>query len=179
MMERVAKQYAQALFALALEEQLLDTMYEQLQFLNQQMEKEASFYTLMQHPKISKDEKKQVLDNVWKQQVHPYVLHLLKLLVDKRRFSYCKAIIQSFFTLYREEKNIVIAQVMSAKVLSEEELCKIQELLQHKYHKNIELVYTIQEELLAGVKLIVNEDVIDYSLQHRLQNLRKALHRNE
>lgn len=174
----IAKQYAQALFSLAQEQQQLDNMYQDLQLLQKQMESEASFYTFMKHPSITKDDKKQVLDTVWKDQVQPYVLNLLKLLVDKRRFSYIKEIIQCFFTLYREEKNIVVAKVMSAKALSDDELSNIVGMLEKKFQKEIELTYHVQEKLLAGVKIIVDGDVMDYTLKHRLENLRKALHTN-
>ncbi len=174
----IAKQYAQALFSLAQEQQQLDNMYQDLQLLLKQMDSEASFYLFMKHPNITKNDKKQVLETVWKDQVQPYVLNLLKLLVDKHRFSYIKEIIQCFFTLYREEKNIIVANVMSAKALSDEELSSIVKMLEKKFSKEIELKYHIQQDLLAGVKIVVNGDVMDNTLQRRLQNLRKALHTN-
>lgn len=176
MTNSIAKQYAQALFSLVNKQQQLENMYQDLQILLKQMDNETSFYVFMNHPNISKDEKKKVIEVVWKYKIHPYVLNLMKLLVDNQRFLYMKEIIQCFFTLYREERNIVIANVMSAKALSDEELLGIVKMLKKRYKKNIEVKYEIQQDLLAGVKIVVGDDVMDYTLIYRVQSLRKALH---
>ena len=56
----IAKQYAQALFSLAQEQQQLDNMYQDLQLLLKQMDSEASFYLFMKHPNITKNDKNEV-----------------------------------------------------------------------------------------------------------------------
>lgn len=172
----VAKQYAKALFSLAQEEQILEVVYEQLQFLHKQMREEEMFFTFMQHPKVASEDKKYVLDTLFQDKFSVYVLNFLKLLVDKRRFVYIDDMIQFYEVLYRKEKGIVFAQVWSAKELLDEEMKQIEKLLVKKYAKQVEIRYAVHPELVAGVKIMVDGEVIDHSLRHRLQQLRMTLH---
>ena len=79
-MTEVANNYGQALYDLARDEQLAETILQQLNALSQSFADEPAFIKLLSTPSIPKQERCQIIDNSFRGQVHPYVLNFLKIL---------------------------------------------------------------------------------------------------
>ena len=82
-----AKSYSDALFALAQEEQKLDTFKADVCMMDEQLKAYPDFMRVLTHPKIHKEEKKQTLASVFGSEVDHMVLNFAKLLIDKKPFS--------------------------------------------------------------------------------------------
>ena len=75
-----------------------------------------------------------------------------------------------------ENKNIIKVRVFSAKTLTKEELNKIKNGLKNRYKDNqIEIKNVIKPELIAGYRVVVNNEAIDLSLKNSLDQLKKSL----
>ena len=79
----VSKNYCDALFALAQEDEKLDVYKEQLNVVADSVKKDDEFSAVMAHPKISKEEKKGMLETIYGKQIDHMLLNFLKLLIDK------------------------------------------------------------------------------------------------
>ena len=94
-MTQVGSVYGEALYTLALEESLSAGILEELSALEQAFHAEPDFIRLLSTPNLSVQERCKILDNSFRDQVEPYLLHFLKLLTEKgymRHFgSCCKA----------------------------------------------------------------------------------------
>ena len=75
-----AKSYSDALFALAQEEQKLDTFKADVCMMDEQLKAYPDFMRVLTHPKIHKEEKKQTLASVFGSEVDHMVLNFAKLL---------------------------------------------------------------------------------------------------
>lgn len=168
----VAQSYSEALFSLAIEEKKLDVYKEQLCFLQTQMKENPDFMRVLTHPKIHKDEKKQVLESVFASSIDHTVLNFLKLLIDKSRFQNLGDITKEFIKLYNKENGIEVAYVSSAKELSADEVRRLQETLEKKLAKKVDMRLTLDPDLIAGIRIRINDAVLDNTAKSRIERLK-------
>lgn len=174
-----AHNYADAIFSIALEEHKLDAYMEQISMILASLDDQPEFMKLLAHPKMDKAQKKAMLDSVYGKAVDKTILNFLKLLIDKSRFSHIMEIGQIFHALYNEECGIEVAYVTSAKPLSKAEAAKITKILEEKIQKKVELVTVVNEDLMAGIRVKIGDQVIDNTASTRLANLKEMVVRSE
>lgn len=173
----LAKNYAEALYSLAIEENKTDTYRKELQFVCESLNLEKEFMEILLFPKISKNEKKTLIDKVFGE-LDILVVNFLKILIDKSRFANIFEINKEFDAMYRNEHQIEIAYVSSAIALTDEEKQQIQSLLEKKTDKKIEMKCKVDESLLAGIRIKLNDEVIDNSASNRLLRLKESVMNN-
>lgn len=168
----VAISYSEALFSLGQEMSILEVFKEQLAFVAEQMSLNQEFYRLIIHPKLHKDEKKEMLVSVFDKSLDHTFLNFLKLLVDKSRFQNLDAINKEFIKRYNKEFNIAVASVTSAKPLSLDEQNRIQMMLEKKINKKIEMRIFEDESLIAGVRIKIGDIVLDHTAKNQMNQLK-------
>ncbi len=171
----VSKNYCDALFALGQEDQKLDIFKEQLNIVADSVKNDIDFKSVMVHPKINKEEKKNIIESVFGKQLDHMLLNFLKLLIDKGRFSKLEEICKEFNKEYNKFNNIQVVYVKSATKLKDSEVQKLKETLETKLNKKVEFVLTTDESLLAGIRIKINDQIIDNSADGRLQRLKHAV----
>ncbi|OCN04773.1 hypothetical protein A4S06_10425 [Erysipelotrichaceae bacterium MTC7] len=168
----IASRYAQALFELAKQEDLLDVCKEDLQTVAAGMIQYPELFALLKHPRINKKERKDILMKSFAGG-QTYVMNFLKLLIDRNRFASIKDIEKRYQELYNEEKGIEIAYIQTAKPLDEAEEQQIVDMLKAKLKKDIIPKVKVEPELIAGLRIQVAGDVLDNSARNRLQRLKE------
>lgn len=168
----VAKNYSEALFELAKEEKKLDSFKNDLLMMDEVLSSSEELKKVMKHPKISKQDKKEILEKIFTE-VDVYVRNFAKLLIDKSRFSHFHEICKSFVALYNEFNNIEIAYIQSAKALDENQVERIQKMLEKKTGKTIEIKTSINEGLLAGIRIRIKDEILDNSAATRLERMKE------
>ena len=106
MAKLISKVYGDALFETALESGRFDDFFEEAKVLVKVLEENEDLSLLLNHPKVSQDEKMEVLEDCFKEYVSKEMLGLLKLVVTKDRFSSMKDILENFLSQVKEYKNI-------------------------------------------------------------------------
>lgn len=167
----VATNYSEALFALALEENKLQTFYKDLNTVCSVLAKQEDLKAVMKHPKVDKKDKKEILSKVFKD-IDAYVLNFMKLMIDKSRFSHFEETCKCFMNMYNEHEGIEVAYVQSAKALSEDEKSAIQKMLENKTNKKIEMRCKVNEDLLAGVRIKIKDEILDNTAAAQLARMK-------
>ena len=87
MAKLVSKTYGEALFELAMEAGPVkaDEMLSQVQQIRKILKDNPEFDKLMMHPGIPKQEKMQVMENVWKGKVSDELAGFLQIVITKER----------------------------------------------------------------------------------------------
>ena len=83
MAKLVSKTYGDALFALAVEEHMVDPLYEEAQAVAQILRENTELTRLMNHPKIEKEEKVRLIEDIFKGRIGDELVGLLRMLVQK------------------------------------------------------------------------------------------------
>ncbi|RKD31532.1 F0F1 ATP synthase subunit delta [Thermohalobacter berrensis] len=175
MAKLVSKRYAEALFEVALEMDKLDNFKEEISDISNVFESEEKLKIVFEHPKLSKKEKKDIVDSIFKDRVSQEILNLLYIIIDKGRERYITEIKKEYIKLYNEEKNIVEAVAITAVPMAEEEKVKLQNRLSEKLNKNIVLKNKIDKKVIGGVLIKIGDKIIDSSIKGQLDNIAKKL----
>ena len=175
MTTQIGNVYGQALYSLAASEELSKEILGQLQTLSAGFDAEPKFIQLLSAPNISKAERCQIVDDSFRNVVHPYVLNFIKILIEKgyiRQFTQC---VMSYCAQYNEENGIISVQAVTAIALSDEHLTKLKVKLEQLTGKQIELNNRVDPDCLGGVRLDYEGVRLDGTIQARLDSIRSLL----
>ena len=174
-MMQIANTYTRALYELAKEEGITDTLLQQLEVLRDAFDGEPDFCRLLSASNIGKEERIGVLEESFRGKVHPYLLSFLKLLTERgyvRRFAaFCRA----FRDMYNEDHGILQVKAVTATALSEAQRKKLTGKLSVLTGKTVELLCRVDPEVLGGVRLDYDGKRLDGTVRSRLEGLSASL----
>ena len=171
-MNPVAERYAQAFFSLAKDEDRVAEFKDEAVILRRACSRELT--RLLDMRSIGKDEKKAIFAESLTG-ADPYLMNLLNLLIDKGRGRHLPEILDAFVKLCNVELNIQEALVYSARPLTEEEAAQIAQAIGNRFGKQVEITNRIDESLLAGTRIFINDRVYDSSLKAKVRSLKEEL----
>ena len=176
MAKLVSKTYGEALFDLALEDGTLTTIIEEVNIVKEAIAENPDLLKLLSHPKINKEEKLSVIENIFKGRVSDSLVGFLVIIVQKDRYDDLDGIFEYFIAKVREYKNIGVASVTSAVELTEEQKKQVeQKLLQTTKYTQFELSFYVDKNLIGGLVIRIGDRVVDSSIRTKLQMLAKDL----
>ena len=178
MAKLISKTYGEALFELAVEENKTDVFWEEVNVVIEALKQNEDFYKLLNHPKISKEEKSQVVENVFKGRVSDEITGFLTLIISKERYKELDAILEYFISRVKEEKGIGTAYVATAVPLNEIQKAQVMEkLLSTTKYNEMEMVYSVDESLIGGMVIRIKDRVVDSSIKTKLSEIKKQLYK--
>lgn len=174
-MTQVGNVYGEALYDLAVSESLSQQILEQLAVLKQAFLQEPDFLQLLAAPNLPKQERCAILDNSFRDKVHPYVLNFLKILTEKgyaRHFPDC---CDAYRDLYNRDNDILPVTAVTAIPLTEAQSARLCEKLRNITGKVIDLRNRIDPDCLGGIRLDYDGRRVDDTIAHRLDAVRNLL----
>lgn len=176
MAKLVSKTYGEALFELAVEENKVDVFMEEIMQIRQILAQNTDFKKFMNHPKILKEEKTEVIENVFKGRISDELTGFLTLIVAKDRYNEIDAILDYFLTEIKKLKGIGVAYVTTASETGGEQRAKVeQKLLETTGYRQMEMHYSVDESLIGGMVIRIGDRVVDSSIKTRLSELTRQL----
>ena len=82
-MTQIARLYGGSMYDLAAEEQLTDTVLEQMQTIRQLFRENPDYVKLLSEPSIPKEERTKLLDTAFGTEAERYLVNFLKLLCER------------------------------------------------------------------------------------------------
>jgi F-type H+-transporting ATPase subunit delta len=164
--------YAQALMSVAKAHDLTERIGEDVSLLLNLLEQSDDLRTFLASPIVKADSKKAVLQRIVAEEIHPYTLNVLMLLVDKGRVSFLEGVCKQYQTLLRELNQTVLAEVSSAVELTDAQKDTVrQKVIEMTGAQRVELNARIDPNLIGGVIIKVGSQVIDASLRGQLRRI--------
>ena len=176
MAKLISKTYGDALFELAVEEDRVDALLEEIEQLQKVLSENAEFGRLMNHPKVIKEEKIQVAKNVFEGRMSDELLGFLIIIISKDRYRDIDAILDYFIAEVKQYKGIGIATVTTAVPLRDEQCREVEKrLLDTTSYKTMEMNYMLDKSLIGGMVIRIGDRVVDSSIKTKLNELQKEL----
>lgn len=169
------KGYAEALFLVAKAEEKLDQVEEELTHLLTSLESNAELKEFLSDPQISSDGKKSALSKIFGEKVSPIILHWVNLVIDQGRQRRLPLMIETFFSLAQEAREKVTAEVITSVPLSEDLLLRLEKELSKATKKKVFLKPWVDESILGGVIVKLENKVFDGSIRHRLEEIKREM----
>jgi F-type H+-transporting ATPase subunit delta len=172
---KVAEPYAEALLALAEEQNLLDAIATDVEAILSTVGSSRELELLLSSPVMDDRLKKQILASVFSS-IQPLSQNFIGLLIDRRRIGNLPDICSVFQELVRRKKNIALAQITTASPLSEAQLETLkQKVMALANAQGVELEITVDPSLIGGVAIKVGSQIIDASIRGQLRRISSRL----
>ena len=176
MAKLVGATYGEALFELAVEEGREEELMNEVILLRELLSDNPDFGKLMNHPKVLKEDKLEVLEAVFKGRVSEELVGFLHLIVSKDRYGEIDSILDYFINEVKQVKGIGVAYVATALDLSEAKKKEVeQKLLSTTSFTRMEMHYQVDESLIGGMVIRIGDRVVDSSIRSKLSGLEREL----
>lgn len=131
------------------------------------------FKKFVESPVFSNDKKNEIIDDIFKNKITSDMLNFLKILIDKNKFNELEQIYAAYLLRADEFRNIKRVDVVSAIDLSDEWKNKITDKLKTKFNKTIIANWTKDEDIIGGLIIKSDDEVIDSSIRNKLYMISK------
>lgn len=176
MAKLVSNTYGEALFELALETKKTDEITAEVNALKEIFAANEELTELLNHPKLSREEKVSVVENIFKGRISDEVTGILVLAIEKGRNKDFNAIFDFYEAKVREYRNIGVAYVTTPMPLDSAQQEKIVLRLKETTSFNsFEMHYDTDPSLIGGVVIRIGDRVMDSSLKTKLESMTRKL----
>ena len=167
------KNYAEALFELAVEEDKLERIYEEFSLAKDVLKNNKEYFKIFSSPVVSETEKLKLIEAAFEGADSTF-LRFLKLLAKNGMLNLAVPCAESFEELYFKKHGIIKAEAKTAVKLSSDEEKRLCESLEKKTGRKVRLKNIVDPTLLGGVVLSFSGTMLDGSIKTRLSNLEKS-----
>lgn len=174
-LEILGQRYTKAIMKLATSAEMLDKFNSDLLSIEAVLEKSPDLKDFLEHPVISKEDKKDIIKTIFSEDLDLHIVSLLKLLIDNNRAYAISTIISCFKESLDKKRNIITTQVTSAIEIDEDRQGKLVEKLERILEKKVKLQFEIDESIIAGLVVQVDDKIIDGSIRTKLDNMKRQL----
>jgi len=172
----VANTYADALFDLAIEKNMTEQWQTEIETISGILADNPDFNKLMEHPRITKEEKLKLAAEAFEGKADPEIVGFIRIIIEKDRYSDIEAIFEEFIKKVKNYNGIGTAFVSTAVELTgAQKDAVVAKLLETTDFKSIEVNYSVDESLIAGMVIRIGDRVVDSSVRTRLDGLRSQL----
>ena len=177
---KVASRYAKSLLKISIENNSLESLYTDMQLINQVCEENRELVLLLKSPVIKRDKKQAIVNDIFGKHLSELASTFITLIIKKKREGILGDIAASFIDIYKDYKHIRTAQVTSAIALSKEQKENVVALLKStsKDDGSVELLEVVDESIIGGIILRVGDKQIDESIKRKLINLEMEFENN-
>ena len=178
MAKLVSATYGDALFEVAVEQNMVDALFEEAKAVHDALGENKELIDLLNHPKIDKAKKVKTIEDIFNQFVSKELTGLMVTVVNKDRGKDLQDILEYFLNKVKEHKKIGKAYVTTPMELSNEAKKKVeQRLLETTGYVKFEMIYAVDESLIGGMVIRIGDRVLDSSIKHKLSELSRQLNK--
>jgi F-type H+-transporting ATPase subunit delta len=174
-MTQTARLYGTSLYELAAEEQLTDTIMEQMGEIRRLFQENPDYVRLLSEPSIPKKERTDLIEQAFGVQAQRYLVNFLKLLCEKGILMEYAGCCEEFTRRYHMDHNIAEAVVTSAVALSDEQMAALKSKLEKISGKTVALVQKRDPAVLAGLRVELEGRQLDGTVQSRLSGISRKI----
>ena len=170
----IAKRYAKSLIELMLESDNNQAEIKaDLNNIKEILNMSPDLNSVMTNPVVSAHDKEEIVSSVFSQDTKEITRNFLKLLIEKNRFNLIFQIIEAFYKMLDKINNMAHVNVTGAIEIEQEDKDKIQNKLKDKLNKEINVTYSIDNSIIAGLIYKIEDDVLDTSFAKKLEDARR------
>lgn len=174
-MTDIGREYAEALFSLALEEEKQREYYDALVIAKAAFEESPEYMDFLSSPSIPVSERCRALEKAFDGAVPENVLSFMQLLCEKGHARSFYSCVTEYKKLLDESARISVAKVISAFALSDTEKNNIAAKLEKVSGHKVTLECSVDEKLIGGIVVEIDGKVMDGSLRHRLDEVKDVI----
>ena len=172
----VLGRYARSVADVAFELGEVDSVSRDLSAFNEIFRAVPDLLLAFDNPAIPRDTKSNILSVLLSRYpVGKIAENFLRVLLEHNRIRHFGQIYESYIKAVNDRKGIVTAKVMTASVMSEDQMAELRESLSRAIRKTVILDVRTDASLLGGLVVQVGSTVYDGSIRKQLDEMKKHL----
>ena len=174
----LSKRYALALFELAVENNILDKVEDDIKLIDSVLLENRELRMVLANQVLDGYKKIKILNRLFDDKVQTLTLKFLQLITRKGREEYIEPICKAFIEIYKDYKNIMSVTLTTAYKADKKTADAIITKLKKVTDKELEVSEKIDKSLIGGFKLEFEDYQYDDSVKMQLKRLGKEFSDN-
>ncbi len=172
--QRITGRYAKSLIDLALEQNKLERILEDVQSFKKVSEN-RDFLMMIKSPIVQASKKMSVVKALFDGKYDKLTMSFLRILIQKGREPYLPEIADEFIAQYKSIKHITSVKVTTATPMSATAITALQRQLEAspQTDTSVEIETAVDAELIGGFVLEFDGNIYDSSIAHKLDALKR------
>jgi F-type H+-transporting ATPase subunit delta len=171
----LSRVYAEALLDLAGERGELPAVGEDVDLVERVFREESALRTFLESPNVDRKERSRILESAFRGKIRDTTMDFLLLVVRRGRELFLLEMLQAFRVLYEAKAGLLRVTATTAVPLTEALRDALRASLEAGLHKKVLLSARADVDVLGGIVLRYEDNVIDGSLRRSLSDLKSTL----
>ena len=169
---KLATRYAKALFEFAKEKDQIQKVKEDLVLVKSVLKENYELKLVIESPIIFPDKKNDIFAGVFADKLSDTTFGFLSLTIKKKREPALITICDEYVRLYNKYNNIQVAFVTTVQPLSPALADAVKKLLEEETQSTIELQQILDDKIIGGLKIQIEDTLFDASILSSINKLR-------
>jgi len=171
----ISVRYANALFLTAKENNELDNVKKDIEFILSLFKEMPQLKFVMESPVIKTSDKLNIIKNVFSSRIAELTIKFLNLIVKNKRELQVQNISRNFIDKYKEFKGIKTVTLTTAYKIDEDTKRHLIEKIKKTFDKIIELHENVDTGIIGGFILKIEDQQLDSSVTSKLSRIKRKL----
>ena len=175
---RASERYAKSLFQLSIQNNLLNDVKSDIDYLRKLFSSSREISQLYTNPIIPIYHKIEITNKIFEGKINDLTLRMMLNVIYRKRDNLVENIFLKFNEIYNEYTNIVESEIITTSKLDDENLEYIKNFARKITKKNILLKEKINNNIIGGFNLKVGDKMYDCTVSKKIKEIKKILINN-
>jgi F-type H+-transporting ATPase subunit delta len=171
-----SRPYAEAAYKIAVETNELDMWTDNLSILSRIIIS-GDVKAIIASPKIDPNKTLDFLNSFLTKENQMFS-KFISIMIENKKVYFLDEVYRLFSEMILDEQNTTIAEVETAYPLTDNQKILLIKNLEKQHDTKIKIDEVINKELLAGIKISINNEVTDYSVRYKLNSMKEQIINN-
>ena len=167
--------YARSILELANERDQADEIGRDMASVGEIVRDNPTFAAFLADPGVGAAERTATIDKLFRGRAHPLVANLLQVLNARGRLNLLGAVTDAYADLLDEQLGNVEVDVTVAQRLDPDQLEQVRQRVSQALGKNADVHQYVDEDIIGGLVLRVEDRLIDASVRYQLEAMRERM----
>lgn len=174
----ISEAYAKAIFSLALEQNIIDDVNIELDYILAASREEKVFLPFLSSPYFDIESKKKLLEKVFQGRLTELTANFLFVVVKNDRAKYIPQIISEYGRLWLSSYDCLPIVATVSEKFNDEQKRDLHNRISAAVKKDIELKIVVDPSIIGGIIIRFGDNLIDNSVRKRLIETVKTIKYN-
>lgn len=176
---RIAHRYAESLFVIAKQDNILDKVFEDIKYL-EALSKNDEIRPFLKSPLLKIEQKQGVFNALLKDKVQNATLQTILVMAAHKREKYLLEFCTEWEEMYQTERHVSLARLVTSEPITDEKAKEITSEFQAAglLDTDVRLEREVKPEIIGGFILYFSDKVYDASVAYKLELLENQFSEN-
>jgi F-type H+-transporting ATPase subunit delta len=167
--------YAQALFDLAEQSQMIDAVKGELDAITAVISGDKDFEAVISSPCFYSDFKEKLVNKVFSGKLNELTMDFLMVAIRHNRMAFLPQIAAQYDSLWQSYHNYCPVKVTVSVPMSANEVEKLSAGIASAINRKVKMDVAVEPSIIGGVIIRYGDKIIDNTVRHRLQQAVKTV----